>query len=224
MQRKISFANNEYYHIFNRGVDKRKVFLSKEDYNRFLVSMDLLNDEKDGLMLAWRDLRRGDPKAKPLASQRLRLRNRIVKIIAYCLNSNHYHFILQQSSNEGIEKFMQKLGTSYTMYFNKKFDRSGALFQGPFKSIHIDSNEYLLYLSAYVNANHFIHGKSKGLAFGAWPYSSLLDYTGRRNEKLCSREPILSQFDNDFSQYEKYLSTNAKYFKDKKEMEKYILE
>jgi len=77
--------------------------------------------------------------------------DKLVDVVCYCLNSNHYHMILKQKSNDGIKKFMHKLGTSYTMYFNKKLKRSGSLFQGKFKSIHIDSNEYLLYLSAYVN-------------------------------------------------------------------------
>ncbi|MDR3558802.1 MAG: transposase, partial [Candidatus Pacebacteria bacterium] len=156
-----------------------------------------------------------------LASQRLNLRKPLVDIIAYCLNPNHYHFILKQNKDKGIEKFMQKLSTSHTMYFNKKYQRSGALFQGRYKSIHIDSNEYLLYLSCYVNANHFIHGYN---SVEDWPYCSYPDYLGKRNGKLCGKEMILGQFDNDFSQYEKYLNDNALHFKEKKEMEKYILE
>ncbi|HAT73505.1 MAG TPA: hypothetical protein DCS08_00690 [Candidatus Moranbacteria bacterium] len=115
---------------------------------------------------------------------------------------------------------MGKLGNSYTKYFNIKNSRSGSLFQGPFKSIHIDSNEYLLLLSAYVNANHEIHGFLEK----DWPYSSFLDYTGKRDGKLCNKEIILGQFDNDFSEYEKYIKDNADYFREKKELEEYILE
>jgi REP element-mobilizing transposase RayT len=222
--RKTEFANREYYHIFNRGVDKRDVFLDKRDYERFTLSMNLLNDEKDGLMLLWRDLNKNGvlypPKVQPLASQRLNLRSPVVTIIAYCLNPNHYHFVLKQEKNNGIIKFMQKLGTSYTMYFNKKTKRSGALFQGRYKSIHIDSNEYLLLLSAYVSANHEIHNYPEK----DWLYSSLLDYTGKRDGKLCNKEIILGQFDNNFGEYEKYVKNNINYFKDKKEDEKYIIE
>jgi len=77
----------------------------------------------------------------------------LVEIIVYCLNPNHYHIILRQVSEGGVSKFMLKLSSGYSSYFNKKNKRSGSLFQGRFKAVHIDSNEYLLYLSAYVNKN-----------------------------------------------------------------------
>jgi putative transposase len=83
---------------------------------------------------------------------------RLVEINAYCLNQNHFHLIVKQLRSGGISEFMQKIGTGHTMYFNKKYNRSGSLFQGTFKSTHINSNELLLYLSVYVNANHRIHG------------------------------------------------------------------
>ncbi len=224
--RKTVFANDEHYHIYNRGTDKREVFADEKDYHKFLLCLDLLNDEDAGLMALWRDLHKktaaGFPKVQPWASPRLNLRKPLVSIIAYCLNPNHYHFILKQKEDRGIEKFMQKLGTSYTMYFNKKYSRSGVLFQGRFKAIHITSNEYLLYLSAYVNGNNFIHKYNKDME--AWPYASYLDYVGKRDGKLCDKEIILGQFDNDFSQYTKYIRDNAQYLKEKKEMEKYALE
>ena len=113
---------------------------------------------------------------------------------------------------------MQKLGTSYTMYFNKRHKRNGSLFQGKFKSIHIDSNEYLLYLSAYVNYNNFIHGGSKN-----WEYSSVQDFLGERNGTLCDKDVILDQFRN-VDDYKEFLDNNALYLKEKKKIEKYILE
>lgn len=115
---------------------------------------------------------------------------------------------------------MQKLGTGHTNYFNKKYNRSGSLFQGPFKSIHINSNEYLLHLSVYVNANHTIHNYPEK----DWPYSSYLDYTGKREGKLCAKETILGQFDDNPLEYEKFMQNNINYFREKKELEKYVLE
>jgi hypothetical protein len=220
--RKTEFAIGEYYHIFNRGVDKRDVFLCNNDYTRFFTSVKEFNVKKSiGSLKDLRALRArqtrsllGDGLLEPDGLGKL------VEIICYCFNSNHYHFILKQLEEKGIEKFMHKLGMGYTNYFNTKYDRSGSLFQGPFKSTHISTNELLLYLSVYVNANHQIHGYSEK----NWAYSSLLDYTGKRDGKLCKKEFILDQFDNNFSEYEKYLNENALYFKEKKEMEKYILE
>jgi putative transposase len=220
MKRKTEFANGEYYHIYNRGVDKRKVFLDLHDYERFLLGMWLMNDEKDGLMEQWRNYCNNisNPKASPSGFRKSHLSKEkpLVEIIAYCLNPNHYHFILKQIEEKGIENFMQKIGTGYAMYFNKKNDRSGVLFQGVFKSIHIDSNDYLLYLSAYVNKNNFIHGYSKN---DSWAYSSFPDYIGRREDKLSKRNIILGQFKNK-KEYKEFADINALYLKEKKELEK----
>lgn len=222
--RKKEFAVGEFYHIYNRGVDKRDVFLDDFYYQRFLISMSLLNDKKEGLLDYWRNEKRSNPDLDLADFRRLNLRSPIVDIIAYCLNPNHYHFILRQSEEKGIEKFMQRLGTAYTMFFNKKNKRSGALFQGRFKSIHIDSNEYLLYLSAYVNKNNFIHGYD----FSNWKYSSLNEYVKcsakvEPSEKICNPLPVLDQF-GDVDEYVRFIEKNAIYLRNKKEDLKYLLE
>lgn len=219
--RKTEFANGEYYHIYNRGVDKREVFLCEKDYLRFLICMNLLNDERDGLMEMWRNILKTNPRAKLSEIRELSSKgNALVEFTAYCLNPNHYHFILKQVDEKGIEKFMHKLSTGYTNYFNKKYNRSGSLFQGPFKSIHINSNEHLLHLSVYVSANHAIHNYPEK----NWPYSSYLDYTGKRVGKLSSKETILGQFGDSPLEYEKFMQNNIDYFREKKELEKYVLE
>ena len=241
--RKVIFANGEYYHIYNRGVDKREVFLDDFDYARFIKSMWEFNTiDPIGslyeLNFRHKDLGVGPPIGGPTPKSEL------VQIIAYCLNPNHYHMILKQVSENGISEFMKRIGGGYTTYFNKKYDRSGALFQGRFKSIHIDTNEYLLHLSVYVNKNNFIHGyKNSGtkspigdLVPEFWQYSSYLDYIGKRDGKLCNKEVILGQFKNNqgstsgsfeiepFDNYRDFMQKTALYFKDKKEMEKYLLE
>lgn len=222
--RKTQFFNDEYYHAFNRGVDKRKIFLEVKDYDRFLLSMNLLNDTNDGLMIEWRDFRKSNPKKSldDFLKVPFRKRDPLVEIIAYCLNPNHYHFILKQINEKGIERFMHKIGTSHTKYFNMKNKRSGALFQGNFKSVYIDSNDYLLYLSAYVNKNNSIHGYNKN---DNWPYSSLLDYLGKRKNPILSpnKDIILGQFRN-LEDYKEFMEKNALHMKDKKEMQKYLIE
>jgi len=218
--RKTIFANKEYYHIYNRGVDGRKIFLDDSDYHRFLISMILLNDKKEGLLEQWRNLKKCNRNISFLDFRRLNLRNPLVDFVAYCLNPNHYHFILRQLEDGGIKKIMHKLGTAYTMYFNRKQKRSGALFQGRFKSINVDSNEYLLYLSAYVNKNNFIHGYGNQ----SWKYSSFGEYENNRGRiNLCDCNPILSQFRN-LKDYEDFLKINSEYLKKKKEDQKYLLE
>jgi len=220
--RKTEFANEEYYHIFNRGVDKRIIFQSQKDYERFLISMELLNDRRNNLMVKWRDFKKFNPRAKLLDFPEFNSskRERLVDLMAYCLNPNHKHLIMKQLVENGVQLYMHKLSTSYTNYFNVKYKRSGSLFQGPFKSVHINSNRQLLYLSAYVNSNHFIHGYK---AENDWEYSSLWDYLGRRSDSMCNLEPILNQFKT-INEYEKFIRDNALYMKEKKKMREYLLE
>lgn len=214
--RKTEFKNEEYYHIYNRGVDKREVFLDDEDYIRFLNSMREFNDDST---YEQRMFEKELSSSRELSSNSVKMDN-LVEIVCYCINPNHYHLILKQLRSNGVKTFMHKLGTGYTNYFNKKYKRSGSLFQGPFKSVYIDSNEYLLYLSAYVNKNNFIHG----YGMEDWKYSSLLDYLGKRAGTLCNKESIMVQFNNDTEQYKEFLKNNALYLKEKKEASKYLLE
>ena len=228
--RKTIFANGEFYHIYNRGVDKREVFLDEADYLRFLKNLREFNINLIREMRA---------KLSELNSEsELSSGEQLVVIIAYCLNPNHFHLILKQISEKGIEKFMHKISTGYTNYFNKKYKRSGALFQGRFKAINVDSNDDLLYLSAYVNRNYFIHGYQGEISQGDWKYCSAIDYLGKRKGTLCDKKIILDQFSvelkselnsvpelsSDFNEYMVFLNVNAVYLKEKKELEKYLLE
>lgn len=220
--RGLKFTEGEYYHIFNRGVDKHEVFLHSHDYERFLLAMDLLNDENNGLMIEWRDYKKTNPQANLDDFLKLGFRKRepLVEIIAYCLNPNHFHFILKQAKEKGVEKFMHKIGISHTKYFNEKNKRSGSLFQGKFKATHIGSNEYLLYLSAYVNKNNFIHSYNNN---DDWLYTSLHEYLGKRNGRIINKDIIMSQFNNS-EEYNDFLNNNSVYMREKKELEKYLLE
>lgn len=222
--RKTIFTTGEHYHIFNRGVDKREIFSDVKDYERFLLSMNLLNDQNDGAMIEWRDFSKNNSKTtfEDFLKLSFRKKTKLVEIVAYCLNPNHYHFILEQISERGIEKFMHKIGTSHTKHYNDKFERNGSLFQGPYKAIMIDSDEYLLYLSAYVNNNNFIHGYNAKKRKD-WEYSSLLEYLGKRNNEMVKKNIILDQFRN-IDGYKKFMNDNSIYMKNKKELQRYLIE
>jgi len=221
MRRKVEFTNDQYYHVYNRGVEKRKIFLDDSDYLRFLKSLNYFNQEEPIFSLFWNDVKQKNLGVGSLKSLKSKSR-KLVDIVAYCLNPNHFHLLLKQKIDGGISEFMKRLGIGYTSYFNHKYQRTGVLFQGRTKSIHVNSNEYLLYLSAYINENNFIHGYSKNSQ--AWKYSSYLDYVGKRQGKMCDKSIILNQFNNNFSQYEEFSRENALHLKEKKENEKYLLE
>lgn len=139
---------DEYYHIYNRGVDKRDIFNNKKDVQRFIESICEFN-KIDGIgSLA--NLRKTQTESKPLSDP-------LVSMVAYCLNPNHFHFILKQLVDGGIAKFMQKLQGGYTYYFNVKNSRTGSLFQGTFKSNLISGENYFNKIIGYVNNNYEIH-------------------------------------------------------------------
>lgn len=210
--RKTQFANGECYHICNRGVDKREVFSNSCDYVRFLLSLQEFN-RPDTIGSIYENSFRNNLETKSPSKDKL------VEIIAYCLNPNHYHLILKQLRTNGIPIFMHKVGLGYSMYYNNKQKRSGSLFQGPFKSAHIDSNEYLLYVSAYVNCNSEIHKIHKA---DNYKWCSFPEYIKNQNG-LCNKKTILGQFKNK-QKYIDFAKINAKEMKRKKEMAKLILE
>jgi putative transposase len=148
--RRIVFSEGEFYHLYNRGVDKRTIFTSRGEYRRFLAYLYFLNDT-DTTLRADVALRQQLPasftqwKAKPSTP--------LVAIGAFCLMPNHFHLYVTPLVEGGISKFMQRLQTAYTMYFNEKHDRSGALFQGTFKATHIDNDVYARYLFSYIHLN-----------------------------------------------------------------------
>lgn len=101
---RIQFANEQLYHVYNRGTEKRKIFLDDFDYRRFLLSMKLMNEKKDGLMIAWRDYQSANPNSSEETFLRCHLRKRepLVEFVSFSLIPNHYHFILKQKAEKGV--------------------------------------------------------------------------------------------------------------------------
>lgn len=147
--RRIAFAEGECYHLYNRGVDKRKVFTSLGEYRRFCAYLLLLNDTSS--LRSDVVLRSGVP--ADLAEWKAKPSTPLVAIGAYCLMPNHFHLYVTPLVDGGISKFMQRLQTAYTMYFNERHQRSGALFQGTFKAQHVDTDNYAKYLVSYIHLN-----------------------------------------------------------------------
>ncbi len=216
--RKVTFSENEFYHIYNRGVDKRIIFSDETDIGRFFESMSFFNTTDT--MGSLRDKHHPTKNLRSPAPE-----TKLVEFTAYCLNPNHYHFILRQVAEKGIEKFMHKLGTGYTNYFNIKNKRTGSLFQGRFKAIHIDSNEYLLHLSAYVNLNNLVHKLENSTLVKI--RSSFGEYVGTNTNSICEKDIVLSQFSNkeEYCKFANNALENILERKDElKEISNYLLE
>ena len=135
---------NEHYHVYNRGAHKAPIFLDGADYQRFLDLLYVANDKNHTTY----------NKYKP-REMYIRPRVGLVDIKAYCLMPNHFHIALQEKTEGGTYKFMLKLCTAYSMYYNYKYDHPGTIFQGQYKSKHVDTDEYFRYLIQYIHLNPY---------------------------------------------------------------------
>ncbi len=181
--RKHTFEVGEYYHVYNRGVDKKEIVCDEKDLSRFIQSIIEFNSEKNIGSIFENTFRKN---SKTLLGSKA---PKLVSIVAYCVNPNHFHLILSPLVEGGIEKFMQKIG-GYPKYFNEKYKRSGALFQGKFKSKHVSDNTYLLHLSTYVNMNNRDKYGKQAFEFSM---SSLEEYT-QKIGGICDTSIVLEQF------------------------------
>ncbi|OGI94672.1 hypothetical protein A3A03_00055 [Candidatus Nomurabacteria bacterium RIFCSPLOWO2_01_FULL_40_18] len=154
--RKHPFINGSYYHIYNRGVDKRDIFIEEKDVERFLLCMKLFS-YKDPVGSVELALREQEPNVDVRRLQISKNDRRLVSIVEYCINPNHFHFILKQEIDRGISEFMKRLQGGYTRYFNDKNKRSGSLLQGKFKSVYAEKEGYFEKLFAYVMWNYKVH-------------------------------------------------------------------
>ena len=149
MERKTKFTKGEYHHIFNRGVEKRQIFLNKRDYERFFALLYILNQKSTFRLSSFLE-----GKSRALSDVFKEERDgTLVSVLSYSLMPNHFHLFLYETSEGGISKFMSKLLTAYSMYFNKKYDRSGPLFVRPFRSVHVRDEAQFNFLFQYVNFN-----------------------------------------------------------------------
>lgn len=143
MSRIISFVPNEYYHVYNRGVNKMVIFNDKSDYERFQKLLYITNSKETKKLSS----------GSPHRVWSIEKGEELVCIGAYCLMPNHFHILIKSKNKEGTSLFLQRLQMSYSKYFNTKNNRSGALFQGKSKAEHVRGNNYLKYLFSYIHLN-----------------------------------------------------------------------
>jgi len=204
MSRTTHFAPNEFYHIYNRGVDRRDIFLDERDYRRFLRLLFLSNSLVSVHLSSFRSCEESE-------IYKIEQRKTLVDIGVYCLMPNHFHILLKENVPNGTSLFMQKLSTGYTMYFNKKYERSGALLQGRFKAEHVGSDPYLRYLYSYIHLNPVgiiepgwkerkVRNISRARNFlNVYEYSSYLDYQNKERAEVAilRREEFPIYFDKE---------------------------
>lgn len=197
------YLEDSYYHIYNRGVEKRIIFRDNKDHAIFLSYLKtylLPKNEKDLLE------RLSNANISYLEKENilklLRLNNfyNEITLLAFCLMPNHFHFFIKQKSSTSIDKFMHSLGTRYTMYFNRRYKRVGSLYQDTYKAVLIETEEQFIYLSKYIHKQGFINeltkgSNHKGQTLQSWEQpSSYPEYLGKRKTEWIHPEEVLNYF------------------------------
>jgi len=204
---------DQIYHVLNRGVDKKQIFLDKQDYLRFIHDLFEFNDKN------WTNNNfhsfHYSTKIKNSNSFQHKSRELLVDILAFVIMPNHYHLILSPRLENGITIFMRKLNMGYAKYFNQKYNRSGTLFEGRYKSIPIEKESHFIHLPYYIHLNpldliapEWRERKIKNFKevinfLENYRWSSHLDYLGKHNfPSVINKEPLLEFFGSE-KEYEK---------------------
>lgn len=182
------FAPGNFYHIFNRGNNKEKIFFDEKDYKVFLFRLGLsLGFEEE-------ELNKNNLTSVPYARIRITETNKSnFKLHAFCLMPNHFHLLIEQCKDKTISGLISKTCTSYSKYINKKYRRVGHLFQDQFKSVLVEDNPQLMWTSSYIHMNPvkdgFVNSPEK------YEWSSYRDFIGERNLPIISKDLLIETFD-----------------------------
>ena len=193
------FGNDEFYHVINRGVEKRLTFLDKRDYQRFLETMGYYRFKNPPTRFSFRN--------RPNILKKNSNNEVLVEVTCFCLMPNHFHLLLKQIKENGISIFLSKLTNSYTKYFNTKHKRVGPLFQGSFKAVRIENDEQLVHTSRYIHLNPLIDYLVKNLR--VYQYSSYRQFLDLE-DGFCKIHYVLDHFPS-LGAYEKFVLDQEEY-------------
>lgn len=191
------FMYLQYYHLFNRGVDKRIIFTSDADRQRFIDALRLArltNSPK----VSWlnKQIKLGNINSDYLVKLEEKYGPPLLYIISYSLMPNHFHLQVKELIEGGITRFFRKLGTSYAMYFNIKYERTGRLFESVYKNVLIKTDEQFIHLSRYIHLNPSLSSKVdiSPEELRKYPWTSLPDYLGARKQPFCDPSAVMAFF------------------------------
>jgi putative transposase len=220
---------NDIYHVLNRGIEKRKIFIDAQDYFRFIHDLFEFNDVENTDISSYifrrqySDVRRRNIQNNKIGKIERKPRKLLVKINAFCLMPNHYHLLLTPAAENGVALFMKKINGGYVKYFNNKYKRKGTLFEGKYKRILVKDESHFIHLPYYIHLNPLdlaapewrerkIKNYKKAMKFlETYRWSSYLDYIGKKNFPSVTQRQFLMDF---FGGCKKYKEDAINYLKE----------
>lgn len=193
------FVNDQFYHLYNRGVNKQQVFSDSRNYNRFIKTLfyyQIANPKPRFSLYSPNGIYTLDPSKK------------IVDIVAYCLMPNHFHILVKQLKDGGISEFMRRFIHSYTKYRNSRYKLQGPIFQALFKAVLIETDEQLLHVSRYIHLNPLV--SHLVIDLDLYPWSSYPTYIGLNSDERIAKEEIINFFKSS-KDYQKFVMDQADY-------------
>lgn len=219
--RNIPLASGEYYHVYNRGVARQPIFLSKRDYEQMLLTLSYYRFVKPLIKLSrFKELSKENQKR--FFAEFANKNEKLIEFVSFVLMPNHFHLLLRQEMDNGISTFVSKATNSYTRYFNTKRERVGAVLQGVFKAVHVGSPEQFIHLSRYIHLNPLVSFVVREKDFLSYPWSSLPDFL-RGESSLVNLAPVLSNFSSP-KKYQEFILDRADYAKKLEEIKHLIIE
>jgi len=210
--RKTPLVNGEIYHVFNRSTGSIPIFTNKREYERFIFGINYYRHKIIPVKLSLLKILSKEERGKIL-NDMINKDDLHNDLICYCIMPTHYHFVLKQLHDGGINNFLRLVSNSYSHYYNKKHDRSGSVFGGRFKSVHIETDEQLLHVVRYIHLNPYSSYIVKGFKeLESYPYSSLNEYLGNSVFNICQKNLVMDYFKT-AERYKKFVFNQAEYQK-----------
>jgi putative transposase len=207
-QRSVILATGEIYHIFNRGVERRVIFDGRHEYQHMVDLLDYYRFSEVPMRFSQFRLQSKTDQLTIVSNMKAKDLVR-VEVLAYCLMPNHFHLMVKQVADHGISDFLSNICNSHSRYFNTKHERSGPLFQGPFKAVRVNTEEQLIHLSRYIHLNPstaFLVGEDE---LDSYPWSSLPEYLSGKIH-IIDPKPIMSIFKTN-KKYQEFVHDNIDY-------------
>lgn len=208
--RNVVLANGQYYHVFNRSINKESIFFTMRDCTRAFETLYYYQFVSPPIKLSYY-LSSGIEKRNEIITLLNNQSNKLIEVTSFCLMPNHFHLLLKQVAENGISKFLAQFQNSFTRYFNTFHQRDGHLFQGQFKAVRIEDDDQLLHVNRYIHLNPYTSFVVKSFdELENYRYSSLHEYLQKPLNRLTKENEIISHFSS-IEQYKNFLYDQADY-------------